>query len=208
LVRQAVCAPRGRAGAWCRDRQTFGRQGSLRRSRSIHGGPVGRTEGFLDERGRHVRRQRGPGARLRRHGDSGGDRPRPQHNQSRHPGTSLRTHRHSRSGAPSWWRPQERCGASAWLAGGACVADRGRHSRRPLLAVALGQRSLRHLVKALAAQGFKVSQQVGNEPAARAEIQLSGQRQDPRGWQPPGPRWDAGRTNHRGGPSAFGRIAP
>jgi hypothetical protein len=57
LVRQAVCAPRGRAGAWCRDRQTFGdrgRQGSLRRSRSIHSGPVGRTEGFLDERGRRL----------------------------------------------------------------------------------------------------------------------------------------------------------
>ena len=45
-------------------------------------------------------------------------------------------------------------------------------------------RSLRHLVKALAAQGFQASQRVV-ATAMRAEIQLSGQQQNPRGCQPP-----------------------
>jgi Rhodopirellula transposase DDE domain len=45
-------------------------------------------------------------------------------------------------------------------------------------------RSLRHLVKALAAQGFQASQRVV-ATATRAEIQLSGQQQNPRGCQPP-----------------------
>jgi hypothetical protein len=45
-------------------------------------------------------------------------------------------------------------------------------------------RSLRHVVKALAAQGFSASQR-GGEPAARTELQLSSQSQDARGCQPP-----------------------
>ena len=46
-------------------------------------------------------------------------------------------------------------------------------------------RSQRHLVKALVAQGFKVSQWLVGQLLRPAEIQLPSQSQDPRGEQPP-----------------------